>query len=209
MSPGAAPAATRAKLLAAAAEEIVRRGYTAASLSLTAERIGLTKGAFSRHFPTKDALVEAIIAEAVQRGPGVLAAAQAAFPDSPIRVCIFVIGGIAAAAQADPVLGAALLLVQDPAIDAARAAPFRRMVAELLSVPLAAAVEKEGYVLTMAVEDAAQFLVVVLTGFLSSIRFAEDFGPRHEPLFVQAALVGIGVPDAPAVVADVLHRLGS
>lgn len=209
MTPGAAADATRAKLLAAAAEEIVARGYTAASLSRTAERIGLTKGAFSRHFPTKDALVDAIVAEAARRGPGVLVAAQEAFPASPIRACVFAIGGIAAAGRTDPVLAASLLLVQDPAIDARRVVPLRRMVADLLRVPLAAAESQERYALVMPVDDAVQFLIVVLTGLLSSIRFADGLAPQYEMLFVQAALVGIGVPDAAEVVSDVIRRLGA
>ncbi|KJL20763.1 DNA-binding transcriptional repressor AcrR [Microbacterium azadirachtae] len=209
MTPGAAPDATRAKLLAAAAEEIVARGYTAASLSRTAERIGLTKGAFSRHFPTKDDLVEAIIAEAARRGPGLLRDAQDAFPASPLRACIYAVGEISAAGRTDPVLAASLLLVQDPAIDARRVAPLRRMVADVLRVPLTAAVAEEGYDLTLPVEDAVQFLVVLLTGILSSARFADDFGPQHEVLSVQAALAGLGIPDAAEVVADVIRRLGA
>ncbi|WP_251438431.1 TetR/AcrR family transcriptional regulator [Microbacterium sp. USTB-Y] len=209
MNPGAAADATRAKLLVAAAEEIVARGYTAASLSRTAERIGLTKGAFSRHFPTKDDLVEAIIAEAVRRGPGILRAAQDAFPASSIRACIFAIGGISAAWRTDPVFAAAVLLAQDPAIDARRVLPLRRMVADVLRAPLTAAVREEGCPLVCPVEEAVQFLVVLLTGFLSSARFTEDFGPQRELLFVQAALTGIGIPDSGEVVADVIRRLGA
>lgn len=207
MTRGSAPDETRAKLLAAAADEIVQRGYSGASLSRTAERIGLTKGAFSRHFPTKGSIVDAIVAAAAERGPGILRVAQQTFPTSPIRTCILAIGGISAAAHADPVLSAALLLVQDPAIDIVRVAPFRQLVAGLLRVPLHAAVEQEGYVLTMSVDDAVQFLVVVLTGFLVASRFVEDFGARQEPLFLQAALAALGIVDAEEVVMDVLRQL--
>lgn len=196
------------KLLAAAAEEIVDRGYSGASLSRTAERIGLAKGAFSRHFPTKDSIVDAIVAAAAERSPDILRMAGEGFPGSPIRACILAIGGIAAAARDDPLISASLLLVQDPAIDVVRVAPFRRLVADMLRAPLSAAVEEEGYALVMSVDDAVQFLLVVLTGFLSSRRFDQTFGPRQELIFMQAALVGIGVPDAEGIVLDVLRRLG-
>jgi hypothetical protein len=92
--------------------------------------------------------------------------------------------------------------VQDPAIDVVRVAPFRRLVADMLRAPLSAAVEEEGYALVMSVDDAVQFLLVVLTGFLSSRRFDQTFGLVRAHLHASSAR-RIGVPDAEGIVLDV------
>ncbi|GAA4477604.1 TetR/AcrR family transcriptional regulator [Microbacterium panaciterrae] len=208
MTSGSEAGATRSRLLAAAADEIIQRGYSGASLSRIGERIGLTKGAFSRHFPTKDTLVDAIAERSAEASSGVLAAAEAAFPSSPIRSCILVIGGLAASARTDPVLAAAVLLFQDPSVDTARIAPFRATLAEMLLTCLRGAVAREGYTLTMSLDDSVQFIIVVLTGILSSLRFADTYEPHQEPLFVQAMLIGIGIPDAAEVISDAMRLLG-
>lgn len=63
-----APDQTREKLLAAAFEEIYRRGFQAASLDTILARAGVTKGALYHHFPDKAALGRAVVDEVV-RGP--------------------------------------------------------------------------------------------------------------------------------------------
>jgi TetR/AcrR family transcriptional regulator, transcriptional repressor for nem operon len=61
-----APEATRDKLLAAAFEEIYRRGFQAASLDTILARAGVTKGALYHHFPDKAALGYAVVDEVVR-----------------------------------------------------------------------------------------------------------------------------------------------
>ena len=61
-----APEATREKLLAAAFEEIYRRGFQAASLETILVRAGVTKGALYHHFPDKSALGYAVVDEVVR-----------------------------------------------------------------------------------------------------------------------------------------------
>ncbi|MBW1639513.1 TetR/AcrR family transcriptional regulator [Microbacterium resistens] len=207
MSTGSPADVTRARLLSAAAEEFLERGYAAASLSRIAERIGLTKGAFSHHFPTKDTLIDAMMSHVVTHAPEIVRAAEEAFPESPVRACVAVMGGTAAAAHRDPVVAAAMLLFQDLSVDSRRVAPMRRTMAEMLEGRLRGAVEREGYTLTMPIDDAVQYLVIVLEGFLPASRFPDTFRPRHEPLFVRAALAGIGIGDAEAVVRDALTHL--
>jgi len=60
------PDVTRAKLLAAAFEEIHRHGFQAASLDRILARAGVTKGALYHHFPDKAALGYAVVEEVVQ-----------------------------------------------------------------------------------------------------------------------------------------------
>lgn len=200
---------TRLRLLTAAAQEILERGYAGASLSRIGERIGLTKGAFSHHFPTKISIVDALIAHVVGRIPAISLAAEDAFPGSPIRACVAVIGGVASATRADPVFGAAILAFQDPGIESAKVAPLRRAVGEAIGERLRRAEQIEGYRLAMDVADAVQYVQVLLAGFLSSARFAETFREHQEPLFLKATLEGIGIRDADAVIADVLRALAA
>ena len=199
---------TRSRLLTAAAEEILERGYAGASLSRIAERMGLTKGAFSHHFPTKISLIDAMTNHVVGMTPAIADAASGAFPDSPIRACVMVVGGIASASRADPVFGAAILLFQDPSIESVHVLPLRRSVDAMLEKCLRDAVAQEGYALTMRITDAVQYLQVILAGFLSSARFPDTFEAHQEPLFMQATLTGIGIGDAEVVVGDVMKRLG-
>lgn len=53
--------ATREAILRAAAEEFDRLGYERTSLTAVLARTGLTKGAFYFHFPSKEAVADALI----------------------------------------------------------------------------------------------------------------------------------------------------
>nr|WSZ17493.1 TetR/AcrR family transcriptional regulator [Streptomyces canus] len=53
----------RAEIVRAALEVIAERGYRGASLAAVAERVGLTQQGLLHHFPTKDALLVAVLAE--------------------------------------------------------------------------------------------------------------------------------------------------
>jgi TetR/AcrR family transcriptional repressor of nem operon len=59
------PDITREKLLAAAFDEMYRRGFQAASLDAILTRAGVTKGALYHHFPTKAALGYAVVDDLV------------------------------------------------------------------------------------------------------------------------------------------------
>jgi|GEM_PF-4072735 len=204
-----AAAQTRARLLSAAAEEILQHGYAGASMARIAERIGLTKGAFSHHFPTKDTLIEAAMDHVVALAPQLVGLATTGFPDSPIRASVAIIGGIAATSASDPVVGASLLMFQDPSVSVVRLVPVQQAMVGMFEPCFRRAVDQEGYRLAMSAEDAAQFLVLVLMGSLSARRFPGMFELRHERLFIQAALLGVGIHDAETVVGDVLDRLSS
>lgn len=53
----------RAEILRAALEVIAERGYRGASLAAVAERVGLTQQGLLHHFPTKEALLVAVLAD--------------------------------------------------------------------------------------------------------------------------------------------------
>ncbi|MGX1907463.1 TetR/AcrR family transcriptional regulator [Streptomyces phaeochromogenes] len=53
----------RAEILRATLEVIAERGYRGASLAAVAERVGLTQQGLLHHFPTKEALLVAVMAE--------------------------------------------------------------------------------------------------------------------------------------------------
>ena len=53
----------RAEIVLAALEVIAERGYRGASLAAVAERVGLTQQGLLHHFPTKDALLVAVLEE--------------------------------------------------------------------------------------------------------------------------------------------------
>lgn len=207
MSPGAESDQTRLRLLTAAAEEMLARGFTGASLAHIAQRLGLTKGALSHHFSSKQALIDGVVSYSVAAMPTYLAGARAAFPDSPARACVALIGAMAAASRTQPIVGAAILHFQDPSVDAARVAPLREAMSEALAAVLVAARDDEGYVLKMDVADAVQFLHVILSGFLAAARFPESTPVHQEPLIMAAVLREIGITDADVVVMDVLRTL--
>ncbi|MFJ9897480.1 TetR/AcrR family transcriptional regulator [Streptomyces sp. NPDC091280] len=63
MNARAKSAERRAEIVRAALEVIAERGYRGASLAAVAERVGLTQQGLLHHFPTKDALLVAVLEE--------------------------------------------------------------------------------------------------------------------------------------------------
>lgn len=66
----------RAEIVRAALEVIAERGYRGASMAAVAERVGLTQQGLLHHFPTKDALLVAVLQQRDQWD---------AVPDTPWR----------------------------------------------------------------------------------------------------------------------------
>ncbi|MFF9077160.1 TetR/AcrR family transcriptional regulator [Streptomyces sp. NPDC014735] len=60
----------RAEILRAAFETIAERGYRGASLNAVAERVGLSQQGLLHYFPTKEALLIAVLEERDQWDPG-------------------------------------------------------------------------------------------------------------------------------------------
>ncbi|MCX4761679.1 TetR/AcrR family transcriptional regulator [Streptomyces sp. NBC_01275] len=63
MSPRTRSQERRTEIVRAALEVIAERGYRGASLAAVAERVGLTQQGLLHHFPTKEALLVAVLQE--------------------------------------------------------------------------------------------------------------------------------------------------
>ncbi len=61
------PQRTRGRLLRAAEEAFAQRGYDAVSVAEICHRAGVSKGAFYHHFPSKQAIFQAVLEAWVQR----------------------------------------------------------------------------------------------------------------------------------------------
>jgi AcrR family transcriptional regulator len=64
--------ATRARLLAAALDLFVTRGYHATTTAVLAERTGIAEGTIYRHFRGKDALYNAVARQAWEQGAALI-----------------------------------------------------------------------------------------------------------------------------------------
>lgn len=108
------PETTRAELLYAAALEIAERGYSGASFSAVAARLGLTKGAFAYHFPTKQALAVGLMDEFGKAFTAAVEQARQDFPSDDLRTALRALRTIEVKADSEPVVAAAFILMLDP-----------------------------------------------------------------------------------------------
>lgn len=75
----------RARLLEAAVECLVERGFSGTSTTLVSERAGVSRGAQLHHFPTKNDLVLAAVEHLTEVRGAELRAAAARLPSGPRR----------------------------------------------------------------------------------------------------------------------------
>lgn len=108
------PQKKRQSLLIAAAEDILEYGYAGSSLSSTAARIGLTKGAFSYHFPTKQDLVSAMMAISAERLAEVDETAGALYSEGGLREYLVYDRLVGELFQSDVLMQALNVMMFDP-----------------------------------------------------------------------------------------------
>jgi AcrR family transcriptional regulator len=101
---------TRHGLLEAAGEHFAATGYHGTSLREILEACGVTKGALYFHFPSKQALVEAIIAETVQRWTEMAAEVRGRGMD-PLQALIASFDGVFTLMLTDPIVHGAIRLL--------------------------------------------------------------------------------------------------
>lgn len=70
------PEETRDKLVAAARDLVLERGFTGAGVDQICDRAGVTKGAFFHHFKSKDEIGKATLADWAAMGMGIYATAK-------------------------------------------------------------------------------------------------------------------------------------
>lgn len=202
MPPDSSARRTRLRLLTAASEEMVERGYSAASLSRIAARLGLTKGALGHHFPTKQDIAIAVFDRANEIADQAAGNARLLFPDSPLRGCIAYFAGIAQAGWVDPVATASLILYQDRSVPVEIAMRSFTRSREIIQGFLGEHVSQTGEDLRMPPEQATLFLQLMISGELTVSRFLSDYSPQNSLDSFVAALAGLGVADPVPVVSD-------
>ncbi|MCK9897086.1 TetR/AcrR family transcriptional regulator [Frankia sp. AgB32] len=74
------PGGTRTKILDVARELFATHGYAGTSISDIVGRLGTTKGSLYYHFPSKDAILDAIVAEPADALTAIIEAAEATPP---------------------------------------------------------------------------------------------------------------------------------
>lgn len=100
-------------MLIAAAEEFLKHGYAATSLSSVAGRLDLTKGALAHHFPTKDALLTGLGDALDTAIDDADVAGRTAYPDSGMRATIAFLVHLGDYAAKNVQVAASLVLLTD------------------------------------------------------------------------------------------------
>ncbi|MFJ6696356.1 TetR family transcriptional regulator [Streptomyces sp. NPDC091272] len=108
---------TRQGVLDLAAEEFATVGYQAANLKVVARRLGVTTGALYGHFPSKEALAEALTRQAASDWAEMCARAEADGGGDPRQVLRAATGALMRR-LAEPRFRAALRLAADARPDA-------------------------------------------------------------------------------------------
>jgi AcrR family transcriptional regulator len=80
--------ATEQAILAAAAQILVKDGYDRASTNRIARRAGVSIGSLYQYYPSKEALVSALLAQHVEEMLGLLLETAARTADAPLEVAV-------------------------------------------------------------------------------------------------------------------------
>ncbi|SDF35712.1 TetR/AcrR family transcriptional regulator [Pseudonocardia oroxyli] len=196
---------TRARLLEAAAEVFVERGFGATSVEQVCEAAGFTRGAFYSNFSSLDELLLALVAQRHAAVVAGLGAALEQIEPAPVEDLTAFVGEIVRAHLADrrwQVLQTELALhaLRHPAVAeqvAEHRADLRRRVGELI----AHAAGRAGRSLTVGPEELARAVLALVEG----TRFQTYLDPaatRTDRLLLTAVLeqyTRAAGPDGPAV----------
>jgi AcrR family transcriptional regulator len=128
--------AARERLVGAALTLFARHGVSGTSLQMIAGELGVTKAAVYHQFPTKEAIVLAVVVPAIDRLAGVISAA-AGHPTAAGRREVTLRGLVDLIVSHRSL---ALILYQDPVVvDLVRTDPALRMYGDRISALLAGA----------------------------------------------------------------------
>jgi AcrR family transcriptional regulator len=183
-STGTKGAATRARLLRAAADVVGEAGYGTASVAEIASRAGLSAGALYRHFPSKAALIVELFRSAGEHRLETMRAAAAAHEKAVDRLDA-VVTAYATAALANPRLTWALVYEPvDPLVDAERL-EYRRRYRDGMAALVQRAIDA-GEIPPQDAELAAAGVVGALSEALVGPVSPLGPHPRDEPDLIAA-----------------------
>ncbi|WP_433786813.1 ScbR family autoregulator-binding transcription factor [Actinomycetospora sp. CA-101289] len=154
---------TRHGLLEAAGEHFAATGYHGTSLREILEACGVTKGALYFHFPSKQALVEALVAETVQRWTEMAAEVRGRGMD-PLQALIASFDGVFTLMLTDPIVHGAIRLLNGPGVPSDQAREHYQQAEAFVTTHLcdaaAAGLLRDG----TDIPGMAQSIVATVTG---------------------------------------------
>lgn len=194
---------TRETLLSAAAAEIIQHGYSGASMSSIAARLGMTKGAFAYHFPAKRDLAMAMAQRLLATVEQSHARTCEAVPEGGLRALVAYILDVGQQCTL-PENAAGVVLAIDAqlaALDLPRALPvFERNLA--LRIEEAAA---HGELRDPTVDTALATRYTALHVVGSFVYLRLDPASQNSDLhMMRMCITALGAKDPEAVIKDVL-----
>lgn len=199
------PNEKRQAILEAAAAEFVERGYSAATLSSVAGRLGLTKGALAHHFPAKDALLEDLgtkLSEAIAESDRIT---REAFSDSGLHAAVAYLVQLGAFASRDVCVASSLVLLTDrgapPNIIAGIIFKWLDGLAAFLTQA-----QQDGQVPSeVNVDEFAEFMLTANIGTqLMPSRSEQPQNRRKRIEYIRLGLRALGIQGADDIVDEVL-----
>lgn len=148
---------TRQAVLLAAATVFDERGYDATNVAEILTRAGVTKGAMYFHFPSKEALAEAVMAEQARGLPDPV-------PDAPVQTVVNLTRHVAHELQTNPLVRAGVRLALDQGSFRTRSTPAYLRWIDIVERHLREAATL-GHLLPHVVpRETAEFVVGAFTG---------------------------------------------
>lgn len=196
-------AATRKRLLRAAADEMAEHGYGDSSLSAIGARLGLSKGVLAYHYPTKRSLAIDLVAALGAALNECDAEARTAFPAGGLRGLLCFLHRCGERLEADPVAAAAFDFPLDKSLrDLGIDSPLPQW-RELVSVFLREAQQQGELPGEPGAEEGARFLVAVVHGSRAG---SENTAPPLDPRLPLMPLVlhGLGAQDPERLIDEAL-----
>lgn len=170
----------RAGIISAAYEAIAELGFDSATTAVICRRAGISSGTFFHYFPTKLAVLEAILRQGADDRRSMQADTESA--DDPREVVLAYLAAVAREAE-DPHAGgfvrAVSGLVGEPVVDqalAAEDAADRRFLERWLLV----AQQAGGVRTDWSAAQLATWLMVLLEGYLARTATAAGFDAREQ-----------------------------
>jgi AcrR family transcriptional regulator len=194
-------AARRDAIIAAARAVAAEHGMGAVQIVPVAERAGIAAGTVYRYFPSKTALVEALVAAVAEAEIAALRAAATAAPGPLSALAAAIVTFAARAVRQRRLAWAVIAEPVDADVDHARLA-FRRALTEELTARIDAAAAAGHLPETAAALAAPALVGALLEGLIGPLAPPVSVTPSEARAAVQTigliALRGVGIVDARA-----------